>query len=286
MFRRVVDVCGLGLSLAFAGNLGPSVAQEPFGVAPPVRELPASQPALGVSAAPEVPAVEYVLGPEDVIEVEVVGQPDKSRAKVYADGTIQLNLVGKLVAAGKTPRELGGEIAKALRQGGYYANPAINVDVVNYASRYVTVLGAVGTPSLVPINRVYRLSEILARVGGAQANAADYLVVRTEAGGEHRYLISELATGDAGKDPVVSPGDKIFAPVAEVFYISGQVKTPGSFPVKSRMTIGQAIGQAGGLTDSGSDKKVRVTRAGKKIKLPAEAMIEPGDVLVVGERLF
>jgi polysaccharide export outer membrane protein len=274
----VLCLAGIAASAPLAAS-----AQQPSAASPPVTPIQSAEPA---AAARSGEAAEYVLGPEDVIEVEIVGQPDRSRARVYADGTIQLNLVGKLVASGKTPRELGLEIAQALKSGGFYADPTINVEVSNYASRYVTVLGAVGTPSLVPINRAYRLSEILARVGGVQPSAADYLVVRPESGEEKRYLIKDLATGDASKDPYVTPGDKIFAPVAEVVYISGQVNAPGPFPMTSDMTVRQAIARAGGLTASGSDKKVEVNRDGKKVKLKGDAKVQPGDVLIVGERLF
>lgn len=283
MAKRIVDMKIIGLTLLVAAAPAVALAQA-SGVAPPVA--PMAQPAAPQAQAPGADAAEYVLGPEDVIEIEVVGQPDKGRARVYTDGTVQLNLIGKITAAGKTPRELGAEIAAALRAGGFYSNPVVNIEVASYASRYVTVLGAVSTPSLVPINRTYRLSEILARVGGVQESAADYVIVRPESGGEKRYLVADLATGDATKDPVVTPGDKIYAPVAEVFYISGQVSAPGSYSIKTGMTIRQAIGRAGGLTASGSDKKVQATRNGKKIKLDADSKVEPGDTLVVGERLF
>ena len=260
-----------------------TAAAQGLGVAPPIQPTP---PAGAASPAAVGETTEYVLGPEDVIEVEIVGQPDRWRARVYTDGTVQLNLVGKLTAQGKTPRQLGDEVGELLRRGGFYANPAVNVEVVSYASRYVTVLGAVVTPSLVPINRPYRLSEILARVGGVQASAADYLIVRPESGAERRYFIQELATGDETKDPFVTPGDKIYSPAAEVFYVSGQVNSPGTFAVKSNLTVRQAIALAGGLTVSGSEKKVQTTRDGKKVKLDPDAKIEPGDVLVIGERLF
>ncbi len=285
MLSRAKILMPVFASLVLSGVPTVASAQAVGGVAPAVTPLPS---AVAPAAAPQGGGsnAEYVLGPEDTIEVEVVGQPDKARARVYTDGTVQLNLIGKLVAAGKTPRELGLEIAQALKAGGFYANPAINVEVSGYSSRYVTVLGAVGSPSLVPINRPYRLSEILARVGGMQPSAADYLIVRAESGGERRFLVDDLSRGDATKDPFVTPGDKIFAPVAEVFYISGQVNSPGSFPMRSDLTVRQAIAQAGGLTASGSDKKVEVSRGGKKVKLAGDAKVGPGDVLVVGERLF
>jgi polysaccharide export outer membrane protein len=150
----------------------------------------------------------------------------------------------------------------------------------------VTVLGAVGQPGLVPINRRYHLSEILARVGGVREGAADYVVVRPENGPEKRYVVERLASGAADDDPFVAPGDKIFSPAAEVFYIAGQVKAPGSYPFRADMTIAQAIARAGGLSDSGSEKHVKVKRAGKEMKLEADATILPGDVLTVPERLF
>lgn len=290
MAIRAIDLKLIGLCLALAGAPAAASAQV-SGPAPPVVPLGTQSATAPPPAVPTGPpgagsSTEYLLGPEDVIDVEVVGQPDRARARVYADGSIQMNLIGKMNASGKTPRQLGDEIAQALKAGGYYANPIINVEVSSYASRYVTVLGAVGSPSLVPINRPYRLSEILARVGGVQPMAADYVIVRGEVGDEKRFMIDDLARGDSSKDPYVAAGDKIFAPVADVFYISGQVLSPGSFPMKSDMTARQAIARAGGLTPSGSDKKVEVTRGGKKIKLAGDAKVEPGDVLVVGERLF
>lgn len=281
MAMRAVRSVTVGICLFVAATPVVAWAQQPE-VAPPVTAIQPGQP----NGAVVGPTAEYVLGPEDIIEVEIVGQPDKARARVYTDGTVQLNLIGKLVAQGKTPRQLGDEIAQAMKAGGFYANPVVNVEVSGYSSRYVTVLGAVGSPSLVPINRAYRLSEIVARVGGVRPDAADYLIIRSEAGAENRYMIDELSTGDLTKDPFVTPGDKIFAPVAEIFYISGQVNSPGPFPMKTGMTVRQAIARAGGLTASGSDKKISATRGGKKAKLAADAKVEPGDVLVVGERLF
>jgi len=127
---------------------------------PPV--IPVGPPA----AKPATPAdanAEYILGPEDTIEIGIVGSADKMRARIYTDGTFQMNLIGKVNALGRTPRQLASDIADLLKKGGYYANPIVDVEVTGYASRYVTVLGAFNQPGLVPINRSYHLSEILAR---------------------------------------------------------------------------------------------------------------------------
>jgi polysaccharide export outer membrane protein len=100
-------------------------------------------------------------------------------------------------------------------------------------------------------------------------------------------VISTLATGDEAQDPMVSPGDRIFSPLAEQFYISGEVKSPGAFPMTTGMTLRMAIGRGGGLTDIGTDHGVKVTHKDGKIeRLGLDDKISPGDVIVVGERLF
>lgn len=252
----------------------------------------APQPAAQSGATPQIaPGLDtssaYVLGRDDSVEVGLLGRSDfGGRARVQADGTIQLNLIGKIQAADRTTAELADAVRKALQQGGYFSDPVVTVEVVGYASRYVTVLGAVGSPGLIPMNRPYRLSEILARVGGVRDGAADYLIVRSAKGEEKKFLVRDLATGDINQDPFVVAGDKIYAPAAEVFYIYGQVRSPGQYPLQTGMTIRMAIAKAGGLTESGSDKKIDANRGGKKTKVDVASDVQPGDVLVVGERMF
>ena len=230
----------------------------------------------------------YILGPEDVVEVELLGQGDfHVRAPIGTDGSILVPYLGKVTAADKTCGQLSAEIAQALEAGGFYAHPVLSVQIVSYASRYVTVLGEVGAPGLVPIDRAYHLSDILARVGGLKEGAADYLAVRAADGAEHRYLVSALATGGVSDDPLVAPGDKIFSPKAALFYVSGQVKAPGAYPMADGMTVRMAIGRGGGLSDLGTDRAVTVRDpAGSRLHLRLDDKIAPGDVIVVGERLF
>lgn len=210
-------------------------------------------PAGGVAAAPVGPTESassaYVLGRDDVIEVSLIGRSDfGGRSRVQADGTIQLPFIGKLAVADHTTSEVADMVRAALQKGGYFADPVVSIEVVGYASRYVVVLGAVGTPGMVPINRPYRVSEILARVGGVREGGADYLQVRSTDGKERKLFIRDLATGDISQDPYVQPGDKIYAPAADTFYVYGEVKSPGVFPLTSDMTVRMALVRAGGIT--------------------------------------
>jgi polysaccharide export outer membrane protein len=247
-----------------------------------------SAPAGAAGRAPSSADRQYVLGSGDTIEAQVVGRTDFSaRVQIGPDGSIQVPYLGTVQAAGRTAAQLSDELTKALIAGGYFSNPIMRVEVVSYASQYVTVLGAVVTPGLVPIDRAYHVSDIIARVGGTKDTAADYVVLRSQSGEEKRYSLRDLATGDASHDPLVWPGDKIFSPLADQFYVSGEVKEPGSYPLKSDMTLRMAIARGGGLTYRGTDRAVVVTRGGERLRdLPLDSKIEPGDVIVVGERFF
>jgi polysaccharide export outer membrane protein len=244
------------------------------------------------SAAPAAPIdSSYILGVGDVVEIGLVGRGDfTQRVRVSTDGTILLPLVGHLKASDRTVIELSDDVRQALIKGGFYADPVVRADVTGISSRYVTVLGNVGTPGLLPLDRNYRLSEILAKVGGRGGAGAPYVLL-TKAGGSkaERYSIDKLATGEGDEDPIVHAGDKVFIPTAEaeVFYIQGEVKSPGAFPVSDKMSIRQAIARGGGVTENGNENKVKLIRDGKEVKkVSLEEPVKVGDIIKIGERLF
>ena len=85
---------------------------------------------------------------------------------------------------------------------------------------------------------------------------------------------------------MIKAGDKIFVAPAEKFYIYGQINQPGVYAVRSDMTLRRALGQGGGITPSGSLKKVKVYRDGEERKMKLDELLKSGDVIVVGERAF
>jgi polysaccharide export outer membrane protein len=261
--------------------------------APAVKPAQAAPASSGEAGNPSMGSAEgasqtYILGPADVIEVSVLGRQDFDvRGRIGEDGTLRVPYLGAVKAADKTTGQLEDELTKALETGGYFTHPIVKVDIVSYGSRYVTALGQVVTPGLIPVDRPYRLSEIIARVGGLKEGGAPYVIFTPAHGQQRHILIKDLATGDLKDDPFVSPGDKIYAPEAELFYVSGQVKQPGAFGLLPDITFRMALSRAGGVTDSGSDKNFTVTRAGKKMThVDLDAKVMAGDVIVVPERLF
>lgn len=286
MIRAALRTVTLALCVLL-GFATAAAAQDPGAAAGHPSSPPPS------SAAPSTPLVsdpDYVLGQGDVVGVMVVGSPEfNTRSRVSNDGTVVLPLIGQIQAAGLSQAALAGKVSEALKKGGYYASPIVRVELLGIQSRYVTVLGNVGQPGLLPLDRNYRLSEIVARVGGRTAAGADFVVLTPANGEPKKYAISNLATGGSEEDPVVSPGDKIYIPPAEneVVYLNGEVRSPGAYAIQKDMTVRIALAKAGGVSENGSEKKVKLVRDGKRLEdANLETKVQPGDVITFGARLF
>lgn len=75
------------------------------------------------------------------------------------------------------------------------------------------------------------------------------------------------------------------------FYILGEVKSPGSYPYVSGMTVINAVALAGGFTPRAEEDDFSLTRTGKegervKIEANQNTPVKPGDVIRVPERWF
>jgi len=102
--------------------------------------------AQGQSAAnqPAAAAEEYILGVEDKLSISVWKEPDLLRSvTVRPDGKITFPLIGDVQAAGRTPRGLTDEIAKALSK--FIKEPVVTVIVEEINNYKVFVLGEVAT---------------------------------------------------------------------------------------------------------------------------------------------
>ena len=181
-------------SVSLAGALNAQV--------PPKSAAPTVAPAAAPASPDGVLRDGYVVGLGDVLDVVLVGVDDfKARVTVQSDGTIQLPFIGTIKAQDKTLLNLGKEIASGLEKGGYYVNPAIQVTLAQTSSRYVTVLGSVGSPGLIPVERPYRVSEIIARVGGIKPDGGETFYLRTDKGVETPLTLEQIARGGDAADP-------------------------------------------------------------------------------------
>lgn len=88
------------------------------------------------------------------------------------------------------------------------------------------------------------------------------------------------------KDPKVSAEVLNYRP----FYILGEVQRPGTYPYSADMTVMNAVATAGGFTYRANQRRVYIKRAGdtqeRALRLDAGMMVQPGDTVRIGERLF
>lgn len=96
-------------------------------------------------------------------------------------------------------------------------------------------------------------------------------------------IAAELRNGFL-KDPRVSVEVLNYRP----FYILGEVNQPGSYPYRAGMTILNAAAMAGGFTYRADESDIEVSRGGSAAPrvLEPTTIVQPGDVIRVGERLF
>jgi len=103
--------------------------------------------------------------------------------------------------------------------------------------------------------------------------------------------LKDLQSGVATvRDIRLNDGDTIFVPRAELAYVFGQVKNPGSYAVQADTSVLQLLSLAGGVMPEGATNRVAVVRVvnGKKqeVKVKLSDIVQPGDTIVVPERYF
>lgn len=247
---------------------------------------------LGVSATPmaaaatvEATPASYMLGINDEVQVSVFGaHPIDVKTRVKEDGGITLPMLGDVKAAGFTANQLAGVIAEKLKNGRYYVNPIVNVEITSFVSNSVTAFGSLQQPGLYPIDRPLTVAMLLARAGGTRGDAADYVILRRKGQADRRVILDEMADGS---EEALLPGDSIFVPAAQPLFVYGQVNKPGKIELRSGMTLRQALASAGGPTLAGTQKRVTLTRGGTTMKkVPLDTPVKAGDVYYVNEKLF
>lgn len=232
----------------------------------------------------------YILGANDTITVQVYGQADAGvgPTRIKADGTIVMPLIGMVKAEGLTQIGLAEAITKKFVKGGFFKSPFVNVEINSYQSKTVNVAGKVANPGVYPLDKDYRVLEMLLKSGWVREQGATYVFLRHASDGKEQRLETDgLVRGAPDKDVQLQPGDTLFVPDADTFYIYGAIAHPGTFAIIKDMTLRQALTIAGGVTAAGSVNKVALVRAGgKEVPVKLDQPVQKNDVYVVKERLF
>lgn len=275
--------------------------------------LQAAQPTTPPATLPAAPAgeFEYEVGPEDILRVTVHGHADLSLAVVVqSDGTFVFPLIGRVKASDLTAAELEQKL-KLLLSKGFIRDPQVTVVVHEYRSRTVHVVGEVARPGPYPLTRTSTLMDLLSRAGPLAAGAgAEVIVLRpalpvrgpstpgeasTSAEGAPqaeviRINLREIEAGRFDRNIELKPNDTVLVPAARKLFVTGEVRNPGAFAYSPGITVRQAISMAGGFTEDAATGRLRIVRsvAGrtKEIKVGIDDPIEPGDTVLVKQKLF
>jgi polysaccharide export outer membrane protein len=161
------------------------------------------------------PSESGVLGPGDVFTLEIVGEKDLPKEyQVSADGTVDVPYVHTLKVLGLEAPEVARLVRQRLMVEKYLADPSVIVQVKEFHSRRVTVLGQVAKPGSFPFTPGLSLIQAVSLAGGLTAIAdADRVNItrKGKAGRTHTAVVSvESITEGASPDIPLQAGDQIF----------------------------------------------------------------------------
>jgi polysaccharide export outer membrane protein len=220
-----------------------------------------------VASAQELPILssDAPVGPRDVIEIRVLEDPNiNGKAVVNDEGLIILNVLGKVQVSGLTSTQIEGKL-KALLEKDILTKATISVTVVEFASKPISVVGAVVRPGRIGATGNTTLIQAITQAGGlAAGHGKELYVLRTASNGLSEQVaidIDELMVeGKPELNIPLSPNDLVNVPLDTPIniYVMGEVMRPGKLEFRRSQTptLLQAIAAAGGPTDRASRNAV------------------------------
>jgi polysaccharide export outer membrane protein len=250
----------------------------------------------------------YRIGPRDLLDIRVYEDEKlNGERRVSEAGVINLPLLGDVAVGGKTTAEVA-QILKRLLEDKYMQKASVDVQVLEFRSRPISVIGAVKQPGNLGFSGRWTLLEALTAAGGVLEDHGNVVHVlrRADNGLSDQVTINLddlLLRADPKANIPIFANDLINVPgtVEITVYCLGEVARPGALTFKSseRITVLTAIAHAGDLTNRASsrilikradttDGPSEITVDYKKILAGKEPDVElrHGDVIRVKESFF
>jgi polysaccharide export outer membrane protein len=260
------------------------------------REEMATKEELALLEEAESPI--YLFGSGDVVRLDVLGRPEVSGKMVIGpDGVITVPLVGDVNLNGLSREEAQAILVTQLKN--YFTEPHLTLAVEQYVSNQVTLLGRVERAGPQTFTHPPTLAEVLSIAGAMpildkQATLTRCAIMR----GRQKLIwvdLKALLNGDPSYNIRMKKGDIVFIPDSSdtSVYVLGSVLKPGSYRLTPRMTILDALAQAGGPNTDAAPEKIGIYRAGaRKVEIidmgslmvpdrKVNYAMEDGDVLFV-----
>ena len=263
----------------------------------------------------------YRLGPGDILDVRIWGQPDlNSTVEIDEDGNISSLpfIEDPIPAKCRTEKDIQKSVTEAYAK--YLVKPRVSVRTVERKSRPpATIWGAVHAPTRVAMLRRIQLHEMVTAAGGFTDKAGGTIhIIHTmpelcpepgevvaqkstpgsDIGQLETYKITSLRSGAGEGDPFIRAGDLVEVVEGDTVFVTGFVVQPQAFIMKDQTTLTMVIAQAGGVQRLAKTSEVHILRrkdgkmGGEDIKVNYEAIrkgqqkdvvLEPYDIVDVGE---
>ena len=202
----LISVLTLAISAGAQQNAG---SKQPSQPGAPAVATEVSKPAATTDG-------NYIIGPQDVLDISVWKEPEVSRVvPVRPDGKISLPLLNDVQAAGLTPAALASQITESLKK--YVTNPQVTVIITTINSQRVYLLGEVTRPGAFPMIPGMTVLQAVSSGGGFTqfARTKGIYVLRNENGKQVKYPFNykEVISGKKPEqDITLKAGDTIVVP--------------------------------------------------------------------------
>lgn len=220
------------------------------------------------------------------MKIIVWGQDDLSKEYIVGeDGNVPFPLIGHVKADGLTTLELSKRLRDLLEKD-YLVNPQVIVSVSDYRSKKVNVLGDAERPGVYYLSGNNTMLEILSKAGGLRPKTGKQVVlVRTtrrdgKVSGSTllRFSMDKIQSGDLTENIPVQDEDTVIVPRNQAFFVLGEVRSPGTYPIDKETSILDAVTLAGGFSDRAAPSGVKLIRRSADGKEESMALDLSGQV--------
>jgi protein involved in polysaccharide export with SLBB domain len=210
-----------------------------------------------------VPA-EYVVGPGDTIEVQLIGNTKGRYSLVVGrDGRINFPELGPIAVSGRRFEAVRSEIEARVREQMIGTQASIGIGELR--SIRVFVLGDAETPGSYTVSGLSTMTNALFYSGGVK-KIGSLRNIQLKRGGRTVStldLYDLLLKGDTSADRRLLPGDVIFVPpVGATVGLSGEVRRPAIYELKDEVTVAQLVQLGGGLMPEADPSIATIERVG------------------------
>lgn len=235
------------------------------------------------------PSEPYILGPGDVIEIEIAEVPGTlARTFVMPDGMVYYNLAGGVRAEGLTQSEFIAKLTEALKAD--YTNPLVNVSLVEVRSRRYWILGRVFKPGIFPLRQPTTLLEAIAESGGLftsrmsgttqeLADLSNSIVIRD---GDILPVNFDrlIRGGDTAQNIYLRNNDLIYLPssTSSNVLLLGAVAAPQAVGYKDSLTLIDCIAQGRGPAKGAYLEQIVIVRG--TLEKPTASIVNLKSILI------